>query len=66
MTNMQPRWATRKEAADYARVSTDTIDRWCTDTRVPITRHNAGSAIRIDLNEIDTWFRANTSGKRTA
>ena len=36
------RWATRAEAAEYARVSDDTLDAWCSDRDVPVTRYSAG------------------------
>lgn len=59
-----PRWATRKEAAFYARVSVDTLDRWIRDGH--ITRYGAGRGIRINLVEVDAHLMANASGKRAA
>ena len=44
--NTPPRWATRKEAAKYARTSEATLDRWLTAGHV--TRYGAGRHIRID------------------
>lgn len=57
-------WATRAEAAEYARVSIDTLDLWCSDQDVPITRYNAGKRrVLIDLDELDAYITANSSGR---
>lgn len=55
-----PRWATRREAADYIRIGVDTLDRWLSDPRIPVNRYGAGRNIRIDLNELDAYLQANT------
>ena len=46
-----PRWATKSEAARYARCSTRTIDRRIASGE--ITGYTVGSRVVVDLNEID-------------
>lgn len=58
------RWATRKEAALYARTSVATLDRLITNGA--LTRHNLGRSVRIDLNELDAHITRNTSGKKAS
>ena len=58
------RWATRAEAAEYARVSDDTLDAWGSDRDVPVTRYSAGKRrVLIDLDEIDAYITANATGR---
>lgn len=59
-----PRWATRKEAAAYARTSPSTIDRWLDAGH--ITRYGADRHIRIDLNEIDAFLMTNTPTRKAS
>lgn len=52
-----PRWATKREAAEYARVHINTIDRWRAEGR--LTTHGASDrVIRFDLNELDAMLTA--------
>lgn len=46
-----PRWATKAEAAEYARCSTRTLERRIASGE--ITGYNVGSRVVVDLNEID-------------
>lgn len=50
------RWATRAEAAEYARVSVDTIDRWAREEK--LTRHKIGDmkSVRFSLAELDAMI----------
>lgn len=50
------RWATELEAADYARISGNTLRRWRTQGR--ITGYKVGRTVRYDLNEIDDMLAA--------
>ncbi len=45
------RWATEQEAADYARISGNTLRRWRTQGR--ITGYKISRTVRYDLTEID-------------
>lgn len=64
MTASTPRWATKREAATYARISIATLDRWFTARH--ITRYGTGRHIRVDLNQIDAYFLRNQSGKKAS
>ncbi|MBS9536550.1 helix-turn-helix domain-containing protein [Micrococcus luteus] len=50
-------WLTRAEAAEHARASVRTIDRWIRAGRVPV--HRVGRSIRIDRAALDALI---TSG----
>jgi hypothetical protein len=52
-------WITRKEAAQYAHVSTDTIDRWISIgyiQRIKLNQAKNGRVL-IDRKSIDAFFR---------
>ena len=52
-------WITRKEAAQYAHVSTDTIDRWVSIgyiKRIKLNQAKNGRVL-IDRKSIDAFFR---------
>lgn len=44
-------WLTRAEAAEHARASLRTIDRWIKSGRVPV--HRVGRSVRIDRAALD-------------
>jgi excisionase family DNA binding protein len=48
----EPRWATLKETAVYARVSVNTLRRWIHTGRLTATR-NGPRRIEVDLNQVD-------------
>ncbi|MBU8824147.1 helix-turn-helix domain-containing protein [Mycolicibacterium goodii] len=48
------RWATEQEAADYARVSGNTLRRWRAQGR--LTGYKVGRTVRYDLGEIDAML----------
>jgi excisionase family DNA binding protein len=48
----QPRWATLREAADYAPISLATMRRWVQTGRIPAVRLGPRD-IRVNLNDID-------------
>ncbi len=50
------RWATEQEAADYARISGNTLRRWRTQGR--IAGYKISRTVRYDLNEIDAVLAA--------
>lgn len=50
-----PRYASMKEAAAYIRVHEDTISRRIADGT--LTAYRFGSAVRVDLNELDRLMR---------
>lgn len=50
----QPRWGTRREAADYAKCSARTIDRWLSEGKITGTK--VGNIVRVNLAEIDRLF----------
>ena len=53
-------WLTRQEAADYAKVSTDTIDNWC--ARGYIEKYKLGGgkagAVRIPSASLEKFIRS--------
>lgn len=54
--NVEPRWATIDEVADYLRVSRDTVRRMIRRSEIPATRFGP-KLIRIDLNLLDASGR---------
>ena len=53
-------WMTRAEAARYARVSTDTIDNWCTAKYIKRSKLAAGKPgnVRIDQDSLEKFLRS--------
>ena len=53
-------WMTRAEAARYARVSTDTIDTWCTAKYIKRSKLAAGKPgnVRIDQGSLEKFLRS--------
>jgi excisionase family DNA binding protein len=54
--NIEPRWVSPKDAADYAQVCTKTIRRMVAQGTIP-ARRLGSRAIRIDLNDLDAAMR---------
>lgn len=52
-------WLTKREAADYARVSTRTIDRWISTGRLKVARPSA-TVVRIRPCWIDAVIEGET------
>tara|TARA_Y100001938_G_scaffold37197_1_gene51379 strand:- start:545 stop:763 length:219 start_codon:yes stop_codon:yes gene_type:complete len=59
MTELNPRWASREQAAEHVGVSVFTIDRW--RIKGLITARRAGGVVRFDLNEIDAVLLGQTA-----
>ena len=57
-------WMTRKEAANYAGVSTDTIDNWLKAGKVKYTKLANGrpGAVRIDRNSLRRFLNSKVKG----
>jgi len=53
------RWATELEAADYARISGNTLRRWRSEGR--IAGYKISRTVRYDLNELDAAIQADTT-----
>lgn len=52
-------WATKKEAAAYARVSEKVIAQAVRDGDLPAYRIGAGHRdYRLDLSEVDEWLKS--------
>jgi len=56
---------TKKELADYLKVSTNTINLWIIQKRVPYLKlgPSSNSLVRFSLEEIENWMK--TSGFRS-
>lgn len=46
-------WLTREEAADYARVSVGTIDRWARERKLPRHRVEGTRSVRFHTDDLD-------------
>jgi hypothetical protein len=57
----QPRWATRREAMQYARVGSTKFSELIRDRRITAKRLDAKKLI-IDLNSIDALYECLPSG----
>ena len=57
-------WMTRKEAAEYTGVSTDTIDNWLKAGKVKYTKLADGrpGAVRIDRNSLLRFLNSKVKG----
>lgn len=53
-------WMTRREAAKYARVSTDTIDNWCTAGHIKKSKLGVGrpGSVLIDRDSLEKFLRS--------
>lgn len=60
-----PRWMTRREAAEYLRVSLRTLDNLRAYNDLPAT-HLRGRAVRFDRLALDEWASARTHGETDA
>lgn len=55
-------WLTREEAAEYARVSVGTIDRWARDGKLPRHRVEGTRSVRFHTDDLDKLMIPETSG----
>ena len=58
------KWVTLKEAAEYAKVTTFTVRRWCTARRIvwrKLNRARCGRVI-IDLRSLQQFIRTGCAG----
>lgn len=55
-----PEWLSDKTAADYASVSTSTVERW---RRAGLNYHIVGGLVRMRRGEIDSWIASHTSSR---
>ena len=55
-TTRTRRWATKEEAADYARCTPRTLDRRMSEGK--LNRYRNGKTVLIDLDELDAMFAA--------
>ena len=55
-------WATLQDAAEFLKVSEDTIHRWIGKEHFPA--HKIGRFWRFKLSEIDTWVRSGSAGRK--
>ncbi len=60
---MTAQYLSRREAAAYAGVSTDTIDRRIADGSLPAARVGKGRLIRIARADVDAMLRPIPSAK---
>ena len=59
-------WITRAEAAEYARVSTDTIDNWCAAGYLEKSKIGNGrpGRVRIDRNSLEKFLRSKVTNRK--
>jgi excisionase family DNA binding protein len=55
--------STLQDAAEYLKVSEDTVHRWIDRKRMPA--HRISRFWRFKLSEIDTWVRSGSASRRS-
>jgi excisionase family DNA binding protein len=56
---IEHRWLSVRDAANYLGVETDTVYRWIRERGLPA--HRIGKLLKMKIVEIDTWVLANES-----
>ena len=55
-TNMDDRWLSVDEVADYLGVAKDTVYNWVTNKGMP--GHKVGRFWKFKIDDVDSWVRA--------